>query len=197
MAAPDYVPTPTDDKARVYTSPPWRPESWMADRPAEIDGRQPEGPRLGVPGPDQGYALKLANQFRGRLVLATGEDEDDAIAGCLAVALRRAALFGRAPMVHDLTSAFALWGFLAEASPELVAARREVFAGVGHLHHYMERRAVVDAVPEELLRLPHAQAVELAGREPERLVAIARAAQQAADADHQAAAGEPVTSADT
>jgi hypothetical protein len=175
MAQPDFVPTPTDDTARVYTSPPWRPDSWMADRPAEIDGLQPEGPRLGVPGPDQGYALKLANQFRGKLVLTPGEDEDDAIAGCLAIAMRRASTFGRAPMVHDLTVAFSVWGFLGEAAPELSAIRREVFAGVGHTHHYMERRAIADGLPEEVLRMAPAEIAVVARTDARRLLAFAEA----------------------
>lgn len=175
MAHPDFVPTPTDDKARVYTSPPWRPESWMADRPAEIDGFQPEGPRLGVPGPDQGYALKLANGFRGKLVLAPGEDEDDAVAGCLAIAMRRAATFGRAPMVHDLTVAFTVWGFLDEVDPELAAIRREVFAGVANPHHYMERRAIADGVPEEVLRMSPSEVAVIVRSDPRRLVAFAQA----------------------
>ncbi len=78
MAAPDYVPTPTDDKPRVYVSPPRRPDSWLADRPAEIAGLQPRGAQLGTPGPDQGYALKLARQFEGKLVLTPGESAEDA-----------------------------------------------------------------------------------------------------------------------
>ena len=88
MAAPDYVPKPTDEKPRVYESPPRRPDSWCADRPAEIDGLQPSGRQLGTPGPDQGYALKLARQFEGWLVLTPGESQDDAVAGCMAIALR-------------------------------------------------------------------------------------------------------------
>src|SRR5690606_35188820 len=119
MAAPEYVPQPKDDAPRTYESPPWRPESWFADRPADLDGPQPYGPRLGYPGPDQGYALKLARRFEGKLVLTPGEDEEDAIIGCVEVANKRASLFGRAPIVHDLTVAFALWGFLSEADPEL------------------------------------------------------------------------------
>ena len=57
MAAPDYVPKPTDEQPRVYTSPPRRPDSWRADRPAEIDGLQPAGffhPRNGAVTPHQG-----------------------------------------------------------------------------------------------------------------------------------------------
>ena len=174
MAAPEYVPAPTDDKARVYVSPPRRPDSWMADRPAELEGRQPSGPRLGSPGPDQGYAMKLANQFRGRLVLTPGEHEDDALAGCLAIAMRRASIFGRAPMIHDLTVALGFWSFLVEPPSDLAAVRKDVFAGVASTHHYQERRAIVDGVPEDVLRLTPAAVSELTRTDPARVLEVAR-----------------------
>lgn len=176
MAAPDYVPAPVDDPARVYSSPPWRPESWMADRPAEIAGRQPLGPRLGDPGPDQGFALRLARQVRGRLVLTSAESEDDAIAGSVAIAMRRSAMFGRAPAIHDITVALTLWGYLSEAPADLVAVRAQVFAAVASSHHYMERRAIVDAVPEDVLRLDPASVAALVRNEPSRIMAMANAA---------------------
>jgi hypothetical protein len=166
MAAPDYVPKPTDEKPRVYVSPPRRPESWRADRPAEIDGLQPSGPQLGTPGPDQGYALKLARQFDGKLVLTPGEAEDDAVAGCMAIALRRASLFGRSPMIHDLTVAFTLWSFLGEAPAELTAARKERFAAVASTHHYEERRALVDGVPDDVLRMTPTEVAALVALDP-------------------------------
>lgn len=176
MAAPEYVPTPVEDPARVYQSPPWRPESWLADRPAEIAGRQPLGPRLGDPGPDQGFALRLARQVRGRMVLTGAESEDDVIAGVVAIAIRRSAMFGRAPSIHDITVALTLWGLLSEAPPELVAVRTRVFAAVASTHHYMERRAIVDAVPEEMLALDPASVDALVRNEPSRIMAMANAA---------------------
>jgi hypothetical protein len=115
---------------------------------------QPEGAAYGNQGPDQGYALKLAERFRGGLHLAPGESEDDVLAGCVAVALRRASLFGRAPVVHDLRVAFELFGFLDEAADdELVAFRSPLFAELANPHHYLEVRHVVSGVPEESLRL--------------------------------------------
>ncbi len=175
MAAPDYVPTPTDEQPRVYTSPPWRGDTWLADRPAELDGRQPVGPRLGVPGPDQGYALKLARRFEGKLVLTPGEHEDDVLSGCMAIATRRAALFGRAPVIHDLTLALNLWGFLSEAPADVVAARKELFAAVASPHHYVERRALVDSVPDDVLRMTPAEVATIARTEPGRVLAFAKA----------------------
>ncbi len=85
MAAPEYVPRSPTDEPRVYHSPPWSGEPWLADRPGELLGRQPLGPRLGYPGPDQGFVLKLANAFEPKLVLVEGESAHDAIVGCTAV----------------------------------------------------------------------------------------------------------------
>ena len=153
MAAPRFVPTKPIDDTRMYTSPPRRLGSWRQDRPAELLHGQPRGDRLGSPGPDQGYALTLAEGFRDRLHLRPGEHADDAIAGCLAVALKRASLFGRAPVVHDLTIAFTVWGFLDESAPDdLVALRRTLFEEVAHHHHYVEQRRIADRVPEATLR---------------------------------------------
>jgi len=155
MAAPEFVPRSPTSKPRVYASPPWDGAAWVADRPAELVDHQPLGPRLGYPGPDQGFAIKLANGFTDRLVLVDGEHAADAIAGCTAVALKRASLFGRAPMVHDLTVAFTIWGFLAEASPELVRLRRPLFEEASNLHHYMQCRKIADLVPQAVLRMTH------------------------------------------
>jgi len=154
MAAPDYVPLSLSDQPRqTLALPPAR--AWAADRPADLQTGQPRGPRLGSPGPDQGYALGLAERFADRVVVENGEHVDDALAGCTAVALRRASIFGRAPVVHDLELALRLFGFLGEASPELVAFRRPLFAGAGH--HYWDQRAITDLVPEATLRLSRAE----------------------------------------
>src|SRR5690606_37220843 len=130
--------------------------------PAEVvdDLRQPSGPAFGVQGPDQGYALKLANNhFRGKLFLAEREHEDDVIAGCVAIALRRASLYGRAPVIHDLRLAFTIWGFLDEnPDPELVELRRHLFEELSNPHHYFELRRLANGIREETLRLTPDQA---------------------------------------
>ncbi len=144
MAQPDFVPQTLNDRPRRGEKMP-APSRWTATRPGDLPGRQPIGPMLGHPGPDQGYALSLARRFVGKLVLAVGENEEDVIAGCLGVALRRASLFGRAPVVHDLQFAFGLWGYLDEAPDELVAYRRPLFGGASH--HYWDQRHIVDTVP--------------------------------------------------
>ena len=176
MSAPKYVPTPTASEPRVYSSPPRRNDSWMTDRPAEIAGRQPEGDRLGSPGPDQGYALLLAARLKDRLVLTSKESADDALSGCTALAMKRSALFGRGPVIHDITSALTLWGFLGDAPAGLAELRSEIFAAVAHTHHYFERRAIVDAVPDEVLRLGPDAMREFVRTQPEQVLAIALAA---------------------
>ncbi len=162
MAAPDYVPNDTALADRHYVSPPRHPQPWMADRPGELTGGQPAGEGLGVPGPDQGYALRLARRFEDQLHLLAGEYAEDVIAGCVGVALKRAAGFGRAPIAADLEVAFRVFGFLPPGPDDRLAVRRrELFAGLSHPHHYGEARHLVDLVPESALRLSPRE-VELA-----------------------------------
>lgn len=156
MAAPKYVPTAPRDVVRSYHSPPRRPAPWRADRPGELTGRQPLADRLGVPGPDPGYVLRLVSSFRGTLTLHAGESESDAVSGAMAVALKRSGLVGRAPVMDDLRVAFGVWGFLdADPAAELVELRRERFEEVHHPYYYEERRRIADAVPAQVLLRPH------------------------------------------
>lgn len=151
MAQPEYVPLSTADKVRAPERLP-APRSWRPDRPAELKGNtHPVGHGLGTPGPDQGYALKLARLFEGRLHLGPAEHAEDAVAGCMGVALKRASRFGRAPVVHDVGLAFTLWGFLSDEPPDLVSFRTPLFQGAAH--DYWRQREIVDRVPEETLRL--------------------------------------------
>ncbi len=155
MAAPKFAPVSPTDVVRTYESPEYVPDAWSPDRPAEIQGRQPEGARLGYQGPDQGYVLTLSERFRNRIIVTPGESVNDAIRGCINIGLRRASLFGRAPVVHDLTIAFTIWGWLdGAASADLVARRSALFEGVANTnHHYTEGRVIADLVPESTLRL--------------------------------------------
>lgn len=159
MAVPRFAPTPPIDDARGYESPPVVPDAWLPDRPAEIIGFQPEGPRLGYQGPDQGYAIKLARTFADRVHLQPGERFDDAAGGSLGIALRRASEFSRAPVIHDLTIAFTIWGWLDASPPaELAAIRKDRFEGLADVaHHYEAARALVDQVPDATLRMTPAQ----------------------------------------
>jgi hypothetical protein len=151
VTQPSFVPIVESDQVR----PSYRlqvPNIWTQSRPSELRGSTRDvGFKLGSPGPDQGFALKLARRFEDRLQLAEGESTEDAIAGATAVAMRRCATFGRAPAVYDLTFAFTLWGFLGGAPAELVEARGPLFRSASH--HYLAQRAIADCVAEEALRL--------------------------------------------
>lgn len=155
MAAPKFAPVSSTEDVRTYESPEHVPDSWMPDRPAEIQGRQPEGERLGYQGPDQGYVLVLARLVRDRVVVQPGESVDDVMRGSINIALRRASMYGRAPVIHDLTLALTIWGWLEQQpAAELVARRGQLFEGVANTnHHYTEGRLIADLVPEATLRM--------------------------------------------
>ncbi|MDG1412031.1 MAG: hypothetical protein P8L46_08530 [Acidimicrobiales bacterium] len=161
MAAPVRV-TVDHNRSKHYASPPCRDGSWTADRPGETVGAaHPCGPALGNQGPDQGYVLKLAKRFRDDLVLRPGEHAADTLEGACAVALRRASLYGRAPIGPDLRLALTVWGYLSDAADELVEYRRGLFSELHHTTiHYFGARKVADLVPEETLRMSPGRVAE-------------------------------------
>lgn len=65
--------------------------------------------------------------------------------------MRRAALFGRAPVMPDIEIAMQIMGYLGGAPQDFVDWR--VRAVKGAHHNYYERRALVDAIPVDILRL--------------------------------------------
>ncbi|HEX2850671.1 MAG TPA: hypothetical protein VHN98_08970 [Acidimicrobiales bacterium] len=155
MAQPDYVPIAPGDRVREAERIP-APKAWKTDRPGEIVGlRVPEGDLFGSPGPDQGYGLLLAQQFADRLELEPGEHAEDAIAGCVPVAMKRSALYGRAPVVYDVEHAFILFGFLGGAPRDLLDTRKGLFEACAD--DYWARRQIVDIVPESTLRMRPAE----------------------------------------
>ena len=155
MAIPKFTPTDPIDEPRVYGSPDFVPVPWKLDRKSEIVGRQPKGDGLGNPGPDQGYVLLLAARVRDRIRVQPGESIDDVIAGSITIALRRAAQFGRAPVMADILIALTIWGWLLDNPPlDIVSIRQKLFAGLGNtVHHYAESRVIADMVPETTFRI--------------------------------------------
>ncbi len=151
MAQPDFVPSSLGDD--IHPSEDMPPAGrWTATRPGELEGlRPPDGRAFGTAGPDQGFGLKLAKRFADRLELQPGEHADDAISGCLGVALRRASRFGRAPVIYDFELAFTLFGFLGGAPADLLEFRRPYFDAASH--DYWDQREIVDLVPDETLAL--------------------------------------------
>lgn len=156
MAQPEFVPLNAADRVRSAERLPAH-GGWRQARPAElISPDLPTGHRFGSPGPDQGYGLTLAKRFEDKLELADGEHREDAMAGCLGAGLRRASMFGRAPVIHDMELAFTIFGYLGGAPSDLVAFRVPLLRGAGH--DYWAQRDVVDKVAESTLRLTPSQA---------------------------------------
>lgn len=167
-----FVPEALDDEPRQLRNlapgvvvPP--AEAWWADRPAELGPRQPSGPMRGNPGPDIGYALSLVERRRDVFKLAPHEHFTDAAAVVSEVAMKRAAGFGRAPVLADLDLAIDLLGYREPPADGLAAWRRRATHEAAHL--YPVRRAIVDRVPAEVLRLPNGEA---AARVPEVRAAL-------------------------
>lgn len=155
MTQPEYVPITEAARVRPVQRLP-APVPWWASRPGELrQVSSPAGREFGVPGPDQGYAMALVERFRARSLLTEGESWEDVAAGMSAVALRRAALFDRAPVVFDLEHALSLFGYLGSPPADLVAWRSRAVSGAAH--DYWVRRALADSVPAETLGLPPAE----------------------------------------
>ncbi|HEX3333738.1 MAG TPA: hypothetical protein VHS57_05310 [Acidimicrobiales bacterium] len=151
MTQPTFVPIAEADQVR-----PARhmhvPGSWTTSRPAELvvpEARRGRG--LGTPGPDSGFALRLAKRFEHDLKLSDGESEHDVVLGVALIASKRSAFFGRAPSVYDVHFGLSLWGFLDDVPAGLQEVRREAFSSLSH--DYVAQRALVDAVPDEMLGL--------------------------------------------
>jgi len=151
-----FVPERLDEEPRQEPNlPPGvkmpAPRPWFANRPGDIPAGWPSGKLLGSPGPNIGYALTLANRVHDRFVLAPHEHVDDAVAVVAEIAMRRAALFGRAPVITDVEFGMQIMGYTGDAAPDFVAWRKRAVHGAQH--NYYERRALVDAIPVDILRL--------------------------------------------
>ena len=154
MPTDPFVPTDPNARPRQQqnlppgvTLPP--ADAWSADRPGDLGAGQPEGKLLGRPGPNVGYAYTLAERAKDRLRLEPTEHAHDAIAVIAEIAGKRAASFGRAPVIKDIDVAIAVLGYDGSATPEFAAARAALVHEAGHA--YARRRAFVDTVPDELL----------------------------------------------
>lgn len=168
MSAPRHIPTDPLAHTRSYSSPVVVPHGWRADRPGDLPAVQPAGGPLGHQGPDQGYALTLTELYADLIVMTdadrrNGVSPADVHAGCVLVALRRASMFGRAPVVHDLDIAYRVWGWLDlpggpdGTAADLVAVRGRFFVGVAEPHNYTQQRRLVAAVDERVLTLTPAE----------------------------------------
>ena len=127
-------------------------QAWKADRAGDLVAGQPTGNLLGRPGPNVGYAVTLAARLRDSVQLAPHEHRADALAVISELGMKRAASFGRGPVLADVETAATLLGYQGECDDSFAAWRRDVSHGADH--EYGVRRALVDAVPDAVLRLP-------------------------------------------
>lgn len=177
MPTDPYVPETLDGEPRQLANlapgvrvPP--AGHWLPDRPGDLRDGQPTGPLFGSPGPDVGYALSLVERRRDVCRVGPHEHFEDVAAVIAELAMKRASSLGRAPVLDDVDLALELLGYTADAPAELASWR--VRAVHEAAHDYVVRRAVVDAVPADVLCLPRAQA---AARAPEvRAALLARVA---------------------
>jgi hypothetical protein len=160
VTQPRFTPIEARDAVRAakHLGPP-RP--WVAHRPAEHRKESPvERRRIGAAGPDQGYALLLAESMRDAIILGHGEHLDDALAVAVQVALRRAAGFGRAPIRADLETALTLLSYLSPISDEAAEIRRATVIGASH--DPWRRREIAESIPDDVCALDPKRAAEFA-----------------------------------
>jgi hypothetical protein len=152
MTQPKFTPVLIEDEVRKATKLAV-PRPWSPHRPSEFrPGPRPSGGASGAPGPDQGYALSLAARLTSRVVLGEGERIEDAMAAALAIGMRRAAIFGRAPVSADLEFALASLGFLGPVDAATAARRQKLISGLSH--DYFRQRRLADICDETALRAP-------------------------------------------
>jgi hypothetical protein len=119
---------------------------WTPDRPGDTAGTGvPWGGAFGTPGPDAGYAIKLA---AGReLTLADHEHRADADLAVAAVAAARASLASRGPTKIDVDAAIVILGYDTESG--FGAVRAAAIAGAAH--HPQRIRRLVAGIPMDVI----------------------------------------------
>jgi hypothetical protein len=131
---------------------------WTASRPGDLHtpAEVPWGAGFGTPGPDTGYALKLASQ--ADIELEPDEDRHNVESVLILIMSARASLFGKAPSADDLAFALLLVGLDADVGPvpaagvtALTANRRYWAPRVAH--GSAQARRLVSRLSPELLRL--------------------------------------------
>jgi hypothetical protein len=154
MPTDPYVPPDPDARPRQQQNLPpgvaLPPASqWRASRPGDLGPAQPEGELFGSPGPNVGFAYTLTEKAASTLQRGPHERLEDVVPVVAELAGRRAARFGRAPVLADVQRASAALGYDGSADPSWVDARTRLVHEAGH--SYARRRALVASVPERVL----------------------------------------------
>ncbi len=162
MPTDPFVPSELADLPRQQQNlppglapPPAR--DWRADRPGDLGRATTAGSLRGRPGPNVGYAYTLAGRARGALTMSPLEHGDDVVAVIAEIAGKRAAHFGRAPVMADIDTAIALLGYDGLVDDDFVDLRARLVHDAAH--DYIRRRELVDAVPEALLPMRMAELI--------------------------------------
>ena len=123
MGQEPKIEIPLDDLPRATSGPaPARP--WKATRPGDLHAPAdvPWGGAFGTPGPDTGYALKLASE--ASFELEAGESRPNVQSVLLLIMSGRASWFGKAPSSEDLAWSLMVLGLdRQEEIPQAVMAR--------------------------------------------------------------------------
>ncbi|MCU1459680.1 MAG: hypothetical protein JWL73_3772 [Actinomycetia bacterium] len=125
-------------------------KSWRADRPGDLPNGQPSGPLFGDPGPNVGFARTIVARNKDRFDLGPEDHFADAAALVSELGMKRAASFGRAPVLADVERGMHVLGFAGPVTDDVRAWRSHVIHNADH--DYLRRRTVVDSVPIEWLR---------------------------------------------
>jgi hypothetical protein len=153
MPTDPFVSPDPDDKPRQQQNLPpgvaYPPaKSWTATRPGDKPVGRAHGRLRGAPGPNIGWAYTLVNRVKDRFKLAPHEYVGDAAAVVAELAARRAASYGRAPVIRDVEFAAALLGY--DTTDDFANTRARLVHDAAH--SYTRRRALVDSVPDHVLR---------------------------------------------
>ena len=153
MTQPDYVPLDAGSRLR-QTDELSVPKAWIPDRPSEHgvlkDSEPKQGKFFGTPGPGSGYALKLTRHGMEILGLDQGGDREDAEVVVSAIVIKRASLFSRAPVIHDVRFTLALLGYVGDDVPVGTSElRRNVIRGAAH--DYFLVRRILESIPASTL----------------------------------------------
>lgn len=163
MPTDPFVPSELADRPRQQQNlppglAPPPASDWRADRPGDLDGTTTTGLLVGRPGPNVGYAYTLAARAVGALRMSALEHDVDVVAVIAEIAGKRAASFGRAPVMGDIDVAIALLGYDGLVDDDFVALRARLVHDAAH--DYIRRRELVDAVPDALLPMRMADLIK-------------------------------------